>query len=372
MSANSCQEAKLSPPLQILAVNVNIDVMGKKIFFILGLLFLLVALGVGLFVVQQRQELRQKAAPATTIAFSPSQVTKNVGEEFSLDVVVDTGPNAVQQVIVELTYDPQKLEALSFTNTPTFPNIISKEEFGNGKARIGVTTVSVPQPFTGVGTVAKIRFKTLSPTDTPITIAFTDETFVGSLAEGQQNALIGKDNARITITGGSGGTPTPTPGPSPTPSRTPPPSPTPTPGPLSLTITSPQNGAAVANTKPTASGKAKAGTAVTVTFLPSSVTGAVNTDASGNWTFTPQQALNAGAYTLSVTASDPLTGATQNSTIAFTISSGSPAASPTPPTGGTPTPTPPVPVTGGAGTTVVLIMIGMLLLSIGVILPFII
>ncbi|MGU5817708.1 Ig-like domain-containing protein, partial [Aeromonas hydrophila] len=55
--------------------------------------------------------------------------------------------------------------------------------------------------------------------------------------------------------------------------------------------------------KPTMSGKAEAGSTVTIKN-GSTVLGSVVADASGNWSFTPSQALADGKYTLTVVATD--------------------------------------------------------------------
>jgi hypothetical protein len=355
------------------------------------------------------------------MTLSPSSITKNVGEEFSFDTVVDTGPNAIQLVQIELSFDPTKLKPLSFTNSASFPNIISSETFTqDGKAQLSVGTASIAQPFTGQATAATIRFQALAATDTPITVSYTAQTFVGSIAEGRVNSLIGTTPATVTISGAGGITPTPTqlaqngtPTPSPTtgagtPTPTHPASsatpttassnptatpttqaaatstptpttgagtPTATPGALNLSIASPQNGGTVSTTQPTFSGSAKAGSSVTIALYPGGTTGVVTVDSQGNWSFTPPQALGQGAYTLSVTASDPITGATQNSSTTFTINTGSTTSTPTTtPASSEPSPTgqvAAVPVTGDVDMTLIVAALGLVLLVGGAALPFI-
>lgn len=390
--------------------------MLKKILLIVSGLILIVGLIVGLIVVRQQQELRQKAAPATTMSLSPSQITKNVGDEFSIDAVVDTGANSIQLVQIELSFDPTKVKPLSFTNSATFPNIISSETFTtDGKAQISVGTASIAQPFTGQATAATIRFQALQATDAPITLSYTAQTFVGSIAEGRVNSLVGTTPANITISGsGTVATPTPTQatgtvdptpttstitptaGPSPTPGPTNTPAPTsvttplptatttpttgpsPTPGALSLVISGPTDGLTTSDTTPTFSGTAKAGSSITIAVYPGGTTGVVTVDSSGNWSFTPQTALGQGVYTLSITASDPITGASENSSTSFTISSGTATltATPTPTTATSSQTTPttttaPVPVTGTEDVTLIVAALGILLLIGGAALPFI-
>lgn len=390
--------------------------MPKKVFIIIISILLLAAIPITLFVVQQQQELRQKAAPATTLSISPSQSTKAIGDEFQVNVVVDTGANSIIQVVVDLTYDATKLQFLSITNSPQFPNVVSGDPGSNPNGQIQeyiVATINPQTPFNGIGTVATIRFRAIGSTETPTSIRFTQNAAAYSLSEPTTppGAKIGDSPATITITG-SGTNPTPTPTtiattitptiggatPTKTPTPTTPASgqptaaptattaitpttmptatPTPTVGPLGLTITSPGNGSSTTDTTPTFSGRARAGINITMTFSPGGLTGVTTADASGNWTFTPTTALGLGVYTLSITGTDPVTGATQVINSVVTIGTVAPTSTPAPTqisSGNTPLPTQvassDVPVTGTIETTIAIMAVGLVLLLGGALLP---
>jgi hypothetical protein len=387
--------------------------MSKKILVIFVSILLLAAIPITLFVVQQRQELRQKAAPATSLSFSPNQLTKAVGDEFEVDVVIDTGDNAIGTVIMDITFDPTKLQFLSISNSAYFPNTLS--ESGDGQDghihEYHVRTNDPSQPFSGVDTVATIRFRSIAPTDNPISLSFTDLSAAFAYDEGATNLLISTPPATMTITGEgatqptlpavpptSNDTPSVTPettvtiSPSISPSQivqaTISPTatasagtvtPSPTAGPLNLTVTSPANGGSTADTTPTITGNALADTNITLTFSPGGLTGVTTTDSTGEWSFTPQTALGNGVYTLSVTGVDPVSGDTQVINSSLTIGTVSNTPIPTSiasqnNNGTTPRPTQisneAVPVTGSVETTIAIIVVGLVLLIGGASLPF--
>lgn len=353
--------------------------MGKKILlFLLGII-LLASVPITLFVLNKNQELRQKAAPATTLALSPSQLTKKVGDEFSLDAVIDTGANAIQEVLVEIEYDPTKIKALSLTNSATFPNIIASENItDSGTASIAVGTASVAQPFSGTATAVTIRFQALANTTGAMQVKFTQKAFVGSVAEGQVNSLIGATPSLVTISDGSGSTNNPTPTATPA-SRTTTPTPalragtptptlriTPTPTTVAtssgtLSIITPRDNDVVSSAEPSITGNASPGSTVTITLYPGSVTAAVTADTTGNWTYTPTSALADGAYTLTATSSDATTGAAQNVSIVFAVGAGV-----TPTTQATDSS---IPVTGAIDTTITMVILGGILVLAGLLIP---
>jgi large repetitive protein len=358
--------------------------MGKKILLILLALILLISIPLTLFVLNKNQELRQKAAAATTMQLLPAQLTKKIGDEFSLDAVVDTGPNAVQEVLVEVEYDATKLKALSLTNSATFPNIIASENItDDGKASIAVGTASIAQPFSGTATAVTIRFQALAGTGTtPAKVSFSTKTFVGSTAEGKDNALIGSDFATITITGAQGdssgaATPTPTKVVTPTPtvhstatSQTITPTSTPlvtvTPttslaqasGSAALTITRPADNDVLTSSRPTFSGTATGGSTITITVYPTTITAIVTASTTGSWTYTPTVDLTNGAYTLTATISDPLTGLAANKSVIFAVGNATAQTTLSATQSATP-------VTGSIQTTITLLAIGIVFLVIG-------
>jgi hypothetical protein len=351
----------------------------KKVFSFVVLLLILIAIPITVFVVKQQQELRQRAAPATTLTLTPSSVTKNTGEEFSLDVTIDTAQNQVVVSDIHLIFDPEKIEALSITNSSLFPNIIASGVVGRGTADITVGVTDVKVPVTGTGTVATVRFKALAPTSAPVSVRFSTNTYVGGVGEGPTNILVGSTPSSVTINDQSGNnaaaatvSPTPPLSPSPTvlTSITPSPSIRLTPTPTStssaeasgsaITILSAADANALPD-KPTFQGKAPANSIVTITIFSTPKTATVSADANGNWVFTPSAPLDPGQHTVTATITD--NGVTRTASAIITV------------VGASPTPTKKViaqdvPVSGNETFTIGLVAIGLLCIAGGILVPF--
>lgn len=340
-------------------------VLMKKLFLLISILLIVIAIPATVLLVQRNTELRKRAAPATVLSITPSRVTKQVGDEFSFDVTIDTGDNQVIAAEIHLTFDQTKLEAETITNGTLFPNILASGVVDKGVASITVGAASAAQPVKGTGTVATVKFKALQKTDTPISIRFASNTFIGSPGEGTTNALSGQNGATVTITDGSTtttGTPTPTvtPNLSGTITLTPTPTPTDVASISGLLITYPLKDSILTTTRPTFQGKATASATITVTIYSAPQTGTTTADTRGNWSFTPQTALTTGTHQIVVTATDTSTGASQTTSTTFIIQSSTSS-----------TTSSAVPVTGIMDNTYLLIALASMLLIAGITIPFV-
>jgi len=303
----------------------------KRVVFIIVGLITLIAIPATVFLSMRSQELRKRAAPATNIALSPASVTKAPNEEFTLEARLDTGDNQVVAAQINIVYDPTKLEALTINNGTLFPNIISSGVIGNGTASIAVGAANTTTPIHGTGTAAVIKFKALSSTTSPVSIRFANDTYVGALGEGSVNVLIGSSPTTVIITGGSNiaATPTATPSATINPTTTLTPTLTPTQGASdsasasAVTIKTPTVNQSVTTDQPTITGKAPAGSVVTIVIHSSEeITATVTADANGNWTYTVPQPISSGPHTIVVAAKDPSTNQTTTATLAFVVASG--------------------------------------------------
>ncbi len=336
----------------------------KKLVFILVILLLLLAIPASVFLVAQRQELRKRAAPATTLSIVPATLTKAPGDVFTMEVKIDTGVNQVIATEISLTFDPEKLEAQSITNGSLFPNILTSGLVDRGVTSISVGAASSAQPVTGTGTAAVVRFKALAGTgDTPATIRFGPNTFVGGLGESGKNILIGSNPSRVTISGSAtattGSTSTATA------SATLTPTPTPAGGSFgqqesttsAVQITTPIKNASVSTDTPTLTGKAPPGSTVTVTIYSTPITVTVTADSNGNWTYTPTAPLEDGPHNV-VVSTVVAGGQTVTASSSFVVASGTEGSS-----------TSATPVAGSAETTLLLLSLGTLLLVSGLLVP---
>lgn len=337
--------------------------MRKVVGIVLGILFL-AAVPLTVFLVGQRQELRKKAAPATTLSLIPSTITKKVGDIFTVEAQMDTGENRIIAVEMHIIYDPAVLEAQTITNGPLFPNVLASGVIERGTASISVGAATTTNPVSGTGTAATIRFKALATTDTPVSIRFAANTFAGSLGEGTTNALIGTQPATITITAGTATTTqqtaTATQSASLTPKLTPTLAASGSAAATSsaISVLTPAKNTSVVQSKPTIKGKAPPGATVTITVYSTPQTTTVIADANGNWTYTPQSSLDSGPHNVVASTVDPKTGKTVTSSSSFVVASSTQSATQSA-----------IPISGNITTTIILIGIGMLFLATGVIIP---
>lgn len=364
----------------------------KKVLLVIVFILILIAIPATVFLVKQQQDIRQRAVAASRIYFDPTPVTKNVGDEFILNVMLSTDTNFVTAAEIHVNYNPTYLEGQTFevgdffNATLVAPTISS----GNATITVGINDTAGRQ---GTGIAAKLKLKALAATTTPIQVAFgklcNNDTLTENctqavgVGEGAHNVLIGTEVALVTIQSAGGATPSPTPtatpggatptpsaspsgmspspsssvSPSPTPSATPggatpTPSPTPSASPGAVTkIINPANGSSTTNKRPPINGTSFANALVIMsinTSTPISQTGYANS--SGNWSFSLTVDINPGTYTIAVDGEDPVSGKIEKASSTFTITSaggagGTAIATPTP----TPQPTS-TPASGGVGS----------------------
>jgi hypothetical protein len=130
--------------------------MTKKTFLItLTVVLALGAIGGGAYLIKQRQEIREKAAPATKIYFQPSTISTKPSEDFSLSIMVNTGENSLAAVSLKINYDQNLLEAKAFNfETSLLPTILKTPDLsrpGEITADAGICANS-----TGINNIQKI------------------------------------------------------------------------------------------------------------------------------------------------------------------------------------------------------------------------
>lgn len=323
----------------------------KKLWLFIVSLLLIGILPIAIYLVGQSQEIRNKAAPATTLSIIPAISSKKTDDIFSIEITIDTGENQVVASELHLSYDPTKLEAQTITNGPLFPNILASGTIEGGAASITVGAADAKQPIKGTSTVAVVRFKAIAKTDSPTAIKLAPNTFVGGLGEGAVNVLVGTTPATVTITEAEAQA---TPSPTPTVSAQ---SQAPATPSANLTIVSPTQDSTATQDKPVIYGKAVPGTTVTLTIYSAPQTVTVTTDGDGNWSYTPNTALEAGPHNIVASVTDQ-NGNTQTATSAFVVASSGTAIG-----GATESA---IPVSGTVETTLLLLIVGSTLVMIGI------
>lgn len=222
---------------------MHLNLNAKKIFLFGFIAVLLIGIPVTVYLVQQQQNTKSRAAKSTTLSFVPDSsasapIQKNVGDSIPLDITVDPGTNLVSFVKLEISYDPDKLATASagafVQNSAVFPSILEGPVYTPGK--ISVTLSVGSDPTKAIQTKVKaatVTFKALSstPAGTPTLISYGSNTqvlSVGSNDQASENVLSASNPAAVAITGTSVITPSPSISITLTPTATPTVTPTPT------------------------------------------------------------------------------------------------------------------------------------------------
>jgi hypothetical protein len=263
--------------------------------------------------IRQPQILRSNAAPATTLYFDSSDLSKQQGDTFSLNVTADTGSNYITVADLVINSDPAKIKITGITQGTFLTNIVVAGEYTDSKATI-VLASPTTSPANGIGVLATVTFEVIAGEGA------SSITFVGSKATAHDetlNVITGTTPATVTIGSGVTSTPTLTPTGNTTLTPTPTNVHTPTPtqsagaggGATTLSILSPSNGGTITSSMPTLTGIAPAGSGVTIVIYSDPITVTTTADADGAWSYTLNQALPEGEHRVVVTAA----GQTQTS-----------------------------------------------------------
>lgn len=187
----------------------------KIIISILGFLVLIAGIAAGVYLVQKNQDIREKAAPATTLSLSPSTINKNPGQTINLTINANTNENKITGIDIEVSFDSSVIQLNQMSATSSISNlstIIKNGEINNttGKARFAAFTVTKSQAISGnislislTGTIVNNAISGNYP------ITFTENTTLAAADEGQ-NVLINKSSASVIVSSGGGGTQQPT------------------------------------------------------------------------------------------------------------------------------------------------------------------
>jgi len=153
---------------------------------------------------------------ASTLSLSPAAATKAVNDTFSVDIVVDTGGDAIGGVTAMLSYDTSKLQVQGSSITPgsifgssiaPFTNTVDATT-NPGQIRYDSGTLGTP--YTGRGTLATITFRAIALGTAGVNFIFNPSATTGTslvaAASGPTNLLTSVQNGTYTVA--SGGTTT--------------------------------------------------------------------------------------------------------------------------------------------------------------------
>lgn len=206
----------------------------KKIFLIGFVFIILLVIPFTVYILQQQQQTKSKASPATTLEFVPPTISTNVGKTFSVDILLTPNDNQVSFAKFEITYDGNKLqptkelstdefEGFKLTNQNSltnqgFTSILDGPNFTAGKITVAVSVGADPTKIIKSATkVARITFLVLpgSEGSTKIEFAKRPATQVLSVATNLDQSLVDSGNVlssepaplNVTIASGASSTP---------------------------------------------------------------------------------------------------------------------------------------------------------------------
>lgn len=204
--------------------------MPKKLLGLVSLFILAVGLLVSLNLASQKQELRKKAsANGSILSIEPASLSVNIGDTFSLAVMINTQSDTVSSAELHLTYDPAIIQGLTITSGSLLPTAVVRGRIGGGTADIVLGSdiifdkdgnqVPNPPPPGSIGPLVTLTFTALNPSASTA-INFADTTYIAAIGS-DENSLASKSGANITINTVANPSQTPTPSLTGTPSATP-------------------------------------------------------------------------------------------------------------------------------------------------------
>lgn len=329
----------------------------KKIIFSIGiLLLLLVSIPVTVFLVQQQQDIRNRASTPqgqATVSLSPARISIPAGQTITVSVSFKTGGIAISAIAIRLSYpysgttpeisvDPASIKANpSLTENSWACPLVKAVTPKDGIVNVDIACATTnPQGFS-TSTDTQLATFTLKaermPATNPTILKFDPvESKITKKADSQDTLLTPTSTGEYTITassqGGSSGSPTATPIPTAPSITSPTATPTPTGAPTTRTQTStsaPQAsqptlpplvpvtlasailGKTLTDPRPTFRGKASPGAKVTIVIESNPITGTVYADTYGNWSWTPTEDIPQGSHKITITAVDEQNRTTQ-------------------------------------------------------------
>lgn len=178
--------------------------MNKKTLLIIAVIALTLAgIGGGIYLVNQNQEVREKAAPATTIFFQPETKETKINDIVNFDILVNTGENSLASVRLDISFDQNILQPISLSFSSLLPVPLRPVDISQPGKMTGSAGVATGTSILGSGQkIASCSFKVLSAAPSGTTISFGTNTLASSAttADESTNLIIRKNPATLIAT----------------------------------------------------------------------------------------------------------------------------------------------------------------------------
>lgn len=189
----------------------------KKIFLLGFIIVILLAIPLSVYVAQERQQTKSKAAASTILSFEPASPTVKVGEKLVLSIMLNPGTgtdaNQVSFVKLSISFDASKFTTISgsLKANPEPSNALTTEvdapKYESGKATLSLSIGANPEKAittkTKIAIFELIATNTTAPTIPNITFDPAPETQVLSIDNNSQtsdNVLSSATHATATVT----------------------------------------------------------------------------------------------------------------------------------------------------------------------------
>jgi len=176
----------------------TVGILNKKISHLRSTVYIFVAISIFMsclalfwiynYYTESPFETYYSIAPQRPIAFlylSPEKGNYKIGDEFSIDVLINTAGSNVVASAAYLSYDEKKMEALSIDITGSVFDMTAEKDINNNDGKIKIT---LGKPTPGIITfkgndvrMASIRFKALDKTSPTVENLYFDFTKGSSL-----------------------------------------------------------------------------------------------------------------------------------------------------------------------------------------------
>jgi len=161
--------------------------MKKIIISLISIVFILTFLILGVYYVKFRQSTAPVKAEGVELLFVSNQTSFKQGDEFNVDIYLDSKGMSVTGADLKIKYDANQLLALSITPGNFLPVVFIPGQITSGQAKI-VLGCNPTDPKNGNGILATIKFKVLGQ-GTNTSIYFDSTTAVAAL--GQTTNVLG-------------------------------------------------------------------------------------------------------------------------------------------------------------------------------------
>lgn len=203
-------------PFEIVTNSKSKKISGKNLLIILlAVIFLVVSVFLGVYLVGKRTNVAQKASPATSMYITPGSQTKAPGSNFTFTVNMDTAENLVTGVEVRLVYDPAIIEVTSIQQgvdiTDLSQSLANTYDNTAGTVTYVAFNLDTSKAVTGTGLeVLKVNAKVKAGAASGNSnIEFDPTTDASGLQEGV-SILISKTQGILVVSGSTSTSPTPT------------------------------------------------------------------------------------------------------------------------------------------------------------------